>query len=545
MKINFNNILNKCSLSIEDPFVAGSKESLANTAIIVIATFLLITFGVLNLFHHLNGIKIELSNKVNLFAELAVHTLQEPMWNYDTNTIASIANAYFKDKEVKLVEIKNVDGSIIYSKNGNNYNENKDNLIIATLPVVKNGYDEAGSLINNQPIGNIKIGLTDYYQNKRLVKEIIISTFILIFAVLLAIFAINTLFEIERVGKKRLSFTLNNMMDTVLVVDKNFVIKNCNNTVKTMFGYQPCELLDSDLSNIFKKDEKFEEVKLKLKEGSLSEVEIIGIKNDNSEFPIEFNIKKMDDIDELLYILVVRDITQRYEINKLKNEFLSVVSHELRTPLTSIIGGLKLILSGKMGEVPAEINNLIKIANNNSANLLLLINDILDVDKLESDKVIFHMEAFNISESIRTILDNSKAYAEQFNVSFNFIPNEENLNIYADKDKVAQVLTNLLSNATKFSKQNGEVKVYCQNIDNESVKVFVEDKGTGIPEKYKATIFEKFIQVDSSTTRKKGGTGLGLTICKALIQKMNGKIDFTSVEGEGSTFYFELPMAKL
>ena len=545
MKVNFNKILNSCSSSLEDPFAETSKENLTNTAIITIATFLLISFGVLNLFHHLKGIKIQLSNKVNLFAELAVHTLQEPMWNYDTNTIESIANAYFKDKEVKLVEIKHVDGSIIYSKNGNNYNAKKDNLITATLPVVKNGYDEAGSLINNQLIGNIKIGLTDYYQNKRLVREFLVSTFILVFAVLLATFAINTLFQIERIGKKRLSFTLNNMMDTVLVVDENFIIKNCNNTVRTMFGYNPCELLGSELNTIFKNDEKFLEIIAKLKGGSLSEVEIIGLKNNGDEFPIEFSIKKMDDAQELLYILVVRDITQRYEINKLKNEFLSVVSHELRTPLTSIIGGLKLILSGRMGEVPEEVNNLVKIANNNSSNLLLLINDILDVDKLENDKVVFHIEAFSIAETIQTVLDNSKSYAEQFKVSLNFIQNEDNILIYADKIKVAQVLTNLISNATKFSKQNGEVEVYFKNINNERVKVFVDDKGSGIPEKYKTTIFEKFIQVDSTTTRKKGGTGLGLTICKALIEKMNGNINFLSVEGQGTSFYFELPIAKL
>ncbi len=238
------------------------------------------------------------------------------------------------------------------------------------------------------------------------------------------------------------------------------------------------------------------------------------------------------------------DITERKNLEKLKDEFISIVSHELRTPLTSIRGALGLILGGKIGVSSDKAKSLIEIANNNCERLALLINDILDIEKIEAGKMNFHLKVVGIDQIVNEAIVANKIYAEKFDVSLHLLRSQPGVKVYADPDRLIQVLTNLISNAVKFSPTGGDVVIEITSDENR-VRVSIADKGKGIPEEFRSHVFERFAQADVSTTREEGGTGLGLSISKAIIEKLGGTLDFESKLSEGATFYFELPQSSV
>ena len=236
------------------------------------------------------------------------------------------------------------------------------------------------------------------------------------------------------------------------------------------------------------------------------------------------------------------DITERQKVERMKNEFISMVSHELRTPLTSIRGSLSLIVGGVAGEISPQAKELVKIAFKNSERLVLLINDILDIEKIESGKMDFQMEVVELIPLVEQAIEANHAYGEQFSVKFQ-LQSEDNLScmtVKVDNYRLIQVISNLLSNAAKFSPPNETVTILVTRQEN-TVRVAVSDRGAGIPEAFRAKIFQKFAQADSTTTREKGGTGLGLSISKAIIEKLGGTIGFETETHVGTTFYFDLP----
>lgn len=235
-----------------------------------------------------------------------------------------------------------------------------------------------------------------------------------------------------------------------------------------------------------------------------------------------------------------RDITERKEIDRMKNEFISMISHELRTPLTSIRGALGLVSSNVLGVLPDKVSNLINIASNNTIRLVNLINDILDLEKIRAGKMDFTFEKHEIMSLIEETINFNVEYAKQYNIRYEIKERLDNAFVTVDKDKFIQVLTNLLSNAAKFSFENGVVDILVRRKKG-LVSVSVVNKGAGIPEEAYSKIFESFSQVDSSDARKKGGTGLGLSISKSIVKRMNGNIGFTSKINEETTFYFEFP----
>ena len=239
-------------------------------------------------------------------------------------------------------------------------------------------------------------------------------------------------------------------------------------------------------------------------------------------------------------IVFGQDITKRKEVDRLKNEFISTVSHELRTPLTSIRGSLGLIAGGVAGQIPDRAKSMIDIAYKNSERLVRLINDILDIEKIESGKMVFHFKPLELMPLIEHVLDANRGFAEQYHVTFFVSTNAQNIKVNADADRLNQVLTNLISNAVKFSPPNNQVEVNVMRM-REGVRVEVRDHGSGIPVEFQQRIFQKFAQADSSDTRQKGGTGLGLSIAKAIVEKHSGAIGFETTPGVGTTFYFTLP----
>lgn len=236
----------------------------------------------------------------------------------------------------------------------------------------------------------------------------------------------------------------------------------------------------------------------------------------------------------------ITDITQRKEVERLKNEFVSTVSHELRTPLTSIRGSLDLISTGVAGKLPEKAEGLIKIAQKNCERLILLINDILDIQKIESGQMRFDVNWFSLKEIILQAIELNKGYAEKFKVKLLAkLPIIES-QVYVDRDRLMQVLANLISNAVKFSPPNGNVEISTTDRGNE-VRVAITDYGPGIPQEFYSKIFHRFEQVDGSTVKQVSGTGLGLNISKTIIERFGGKINFISQVNKGTTFYFDLP----
>lgn len=234
------------------------------------------------------------------------------------------------------------------------------------------------------------------------------------------------------------------------------------------------------------------------------------------------------------------DITELKRIDRMKTEFISTVSHELRTPLTSIRGSLGLIDGGVAGEVPKAVKNLVGIAKNNCERLIRLINDILDSEKIESGKIRLDLQAVDIRQLVQQTMAAMDGFAVQHGVKLRLQAPDAPLKVRIDSDRMIQVLTNLLSNAVKFSPPQSAVEVKVLRVAQQ-VRVEVADHGPGIPEEFRGRIFQKFSQADSSDSRQKGGSGLGLNISKALIEKMGGQIGFLSEAGAGTTFFLELP----
>lgn len=260
---------------------------------------------------------------------------------------------------------------------------------------------------------------------------------------------------------------------------------------------------------------------------------------------IEVSLSATERKDHVELIVVVRDISARKRLETMQGEFVSIVSHELRTPLTSIIGSLRLIEGGVFGKLPEALDKMVRIALQNGQHLALIINDILDMDKLAAGKMEFAIADHKLDELIKLAIENNQSYAKQHQVHFQY-HSDAKFGVSCDAQRFQQIMSNLLSNAAKYSHANGRIDIECEAIredGKEFIKISVRDFGEGIPLQYQDKIFKKFSQVDGSNTRKKGGTGLGLSICKEMVQQMGGSIGFESEEGQGSCFYFHLPSA--
>ncbi len=230
---------------------------------------------------------------------------------------------------------------------------------------------------------------------------------------------------------------------------------------------------------------------------------------------------------------------EEQKLARIQSEFISVVSHELRTPITSIRGSLGLLQSGKLGNFSVDADKLIQIAHNNSLRLSKLVNDILDMEKLSLGKVRLNFQRVDLRQLALQASESISGYANKLNVPIRFDLPHQACWVNADGERVIQVMLNLLSNAAKFS-PGGQTVIFRLIQQTHSYRIEVEDFGKGIPDEFKSKIFEAFSQEDTTTTRSQEGTGLGLHICKILIERMGGVINFESQAGQGSCFWFTL-----
>lgn len=293
-------------------------------------------------------------------------------------------------------------------------------------------------------------------------------------------------------------------------------------------------------------EQRFREVIAPMLKGDSPSItfETLHRRKNGVEVPVEIFLQyvKPQNADPL-FVAIVRDITERRKVDRLKSEFISTVSHELRTPLTAIRGSLGMLTGGVVGALSEPAAELVEIAARNSERLSALVNDILDLKKLEVGKLELHLERCSIVDLVRQSLKENNGYAEQFGVSLTLDSPTEDVFVNADRMRIAQVMANLLSYAAKFSSAGGCVTVrISKTADDKRVRIEVHDHGKGISDSYKPHVFDKFTQDDTSDKRSSYGSGLGLNISEGIVERHQGSIDFTSQQGQGSCFYVELPL---
>lgn len=339
--------------------------------------------------------------------------------------------------------------------------------------------------------------------------------------------------------------------DGMIVLNPSGSIESLNPAAALMFDIPSESLLRRDIGSLFEvapdrgQIETFlRRLKANRKESYGQIQEFVGRRRDGTTFPLEVSVSPVPLADQTLFVAVIRDIGERREVEQMKSEFVATVSHELRTPLTSIAGSLGLISGGAAGDIPPKAARLVEIAHNNAARLVRLINDILDIEKIEAGRMPFDIRALPLATLLEAAGHQAAGFASEYRVSVNVEPVIAGAAVLADEDRLMQVVTNLLSNAIKFSRRGETVTVRVTPLDRR-YRISVIDRGEGIPESFRSRIFGKFAQADASDSRQKGGTGLGLSIVREIVVRLGGSVDFESVEGAGSIFHVDLPAAEL
>ncbi|OHC72638.1 MAG: hypothetical protein A3B62_02450 [Rhodospirillales bacterium RIFCSPLOWO2_01_FULL_65_14] len=353
-----------------------------------------------------------------------------------------------------------------------------------------------------------------------------------------------------RQNQERTRAIVNNIIDGIVTIDTKGDILSVNRKAAEIFGYAETELIGRNVNILMPEPHRSGHDRYLANyvvTGSGSIIgktrEVEGVRRNGRRFPMEIAVNEVPFGNERMFVGIVRDITERKEVERLKGEFVSTVSHELRTPLTSIRGSLGLLTGGAVGKVPEEARAMIEMAEKNATRLISLVNDILDMEKLESGSMEFRFERLDLARLVRHGISANDGYAREFGVAFVLGKSDKNVFVTGDHDRLTQVLANLLSNAAKFSPKGEKVEITVSR-RNGLGRVSVADRGPGIPREFQGKIFGRFTQADASDSRKVGGTGLGLNISKTIMEKHGGAIRFDTEPGRGTTFHFELPLAE-
>lgn len=356
---------------------------------------------------------------------------------------------------------------------------------------------------------------------------------------------------------RTLSKALESAVEGIAQLNTRGQYVHVNLAYAAMLGYQPEELIGlhwqqtvhlEDLDTV---EAMYQQMLIHGK----AEVEARAIRKDGSLFDKQVVLVKAYDQFQPFTgsYCFVKDISDRREVERLKDEFISIVSHELRTPLTSISAALDLLAEGVLHNQPEAAQQMLSIAASNSDRLVRLINDILDIERMESGKIVMTKQVCNAADLMNQSIEAVQDIAERAGITLSVAP--LSIQLWADPDRLVQVLTNLLSNAIKFSSPPSTIWLSVQLVDRSQaiaspqplpatpfLLFTVKDQGRGIPADKLESIFERFQQVDASDSRQRGGTGLGLAICRSILQQHEGQIWAESTLGAGSTFYFSLPM---
>lgn len=371
--------------------------------------------------------------------------------------------------------------------------------------------------------------------------------------VMLAAWQINRTADILTDTEGQLRLLLDSAGEGIYGLDLDGCATFVNPVTSSMLGFAASELLGRsmhELTHHHRPDGSLYPVadcpmSMALRDGRVHRVDSEVLwRKDGTSFPVEYVTTPIWKDGTLVGAVVIfNDVTERLKTERLKDEFIAVVSHELRTPLTSIKGALGLIASGKLGTLTENGVEMARIACENTQRLELLVNDLLDINKIQLAGASLKMAPVALHDLIDKVLRTNQPYADKSNIEFVRVPDTlGEVRIFGDENRLIQVLTNLLSNAIKYSSTGGQVRVSVRE-EEQAIRVSVSDDGPGVPLEYQPHVFEKFSQADASDTRQQGGTGLGLAISKEIVERHGGRIGFESTPGQGATFHFDLPLA--
>ncbi|BAY65365.1 two-component hybrid sensor and regulator [Calothrix brevissima NIES-22] len=352
----------------------------------------------------------------------------------------------------------------------------------------------------------------------------------------------------SRQSEEQLRLITNALPVLIAYVDDRQQYRFNNQAYQDWLGQSPKEIYGSHLQQVWGEDcyHRMQVYVQRALSGQAVNYENDIVLKDGSSRAVD--VTYIPDVDEQNavkgFFALSSDISDRKAIERMKDEFISIISHELRTPLTSLHSALKILATGRLGNLSAEGQQMLGIADDSTERLVRLVNNVLDLQRIESGKVIMECQACNAANLTIQAAEAMQAMAQQQEITL--VKQPQDISVWADADYILQALTNLISNAIKFSSPGGTVWLTVEpeqtspNFPKEVV-FRVRDEGQGIPADQLERIFERFQQVDSSDSRKKGGTGLGLTICRKIIEQHNGRIWAESTPGCGSTFAFTLP----
>jgi PAS domain S-box-containing protein len=348
--------------------------------------------------------------------------------------------------------------------------------------------------------------------------------------------------RLVRAGEERMRSVLENMLEGLVVSDPRGVIQSLNPAAERMFGWRAWELVGQGVATLLPRSVSDPTAYLRdAAQRALGRISEWDLRRRNGEvFRCELTLYEFQTPGGRSFAGHVRDISERRKLERMKREFVATVSHELRTPLTSIRGSLGLLGAGALGELNAEALDAVRLAERNTLRLIGLINDLLDLERLESGRLDLKLAPLDAASVVRRGIEAVAETARARGIAIERGPAAGRL--VGDEERLVQVLVNLLSNAVKFSPDGGRVTLAAEAVEGH-VEFRVADRGRGIPESFQEIIFDRFQQVEASDSRQKGGTGLGLAICKAIVEQHRGAIGVTSRPGQGSTFWFRIPEA--
>lgn len=349
--------------------------------------------------------------------------------------------------------------------------------------------------------------------------------------------------SLQRLGA-RAGAIVDAMPDGVMVFDPHGVIESLNAAAAAIFRCSAAKTLGRHASDLIPDFEGLvADMARAAAAGAIHRCAIDAHRLDGEVFPLELTCTALAHDTGRAHIVVLRDLSTQQGVERMKHTFVAVVSHELRTPLTSIRGALALLADGSTGELPADAQAMVVMASRNCERLVDLVRDILDLDKMRTGQLVIEPEVLDLIRLLRDTLRATLGYARLYNVRLLMPAQSGPMWVRVDPRRMAQVMGNLLSNAIKFSPEGGEVSVRLQ-VDEGTCTVFVVDQGPGIAPEFRSRVFEKFAQADATNTRARGGSGLGLSITHALVERMEGRIGFDCPTGGGTVFHVTLPLAQ-